>query len=104
MGWNSWNHFAGRVTNADIRAATDALVSTGRRDAGYIYVNIDIARQGKRDAKDGMEEVIGSIPIRSTKQPIQYQSLISSDGFPQNLPRVRKGAEIFPSPAAASIP
>jgi alpha-galactosidase len=50
MGWNSWNHFAGRVTDADIRSAADSLVSTGMRDAGYVYVNIDDTWQGKRDA------------------------------------------------------
>ncbi len=50
MGWNSWNHFAGKVTDADVRAAADALVSSGMRDAGYIYVNIDDTWQGKRDA------------------------------------------------------
>ena len=50
MGWNSWNHFAERVTDADVRAAADALVSTGMRDAGYIYVNIDDTWEGKRDA------------------------------------------------------
>ena len=50
MGWNSWNHFAGRVTDADVRAAADALVSTGMRDAGYVYVNIDDTWEGKRDA------------------------------------------------------
>lgn len=50
MGWNSWNHFAGRVTDADIRSAADFLVSTGMRDAGYVYVNIDDTWQGKRDA------------------------------------------------------
>src|SRR5271170_4761321 len=50
MGWNSWNHFAGKVTDADVRAAADALVSTGMRDAGYIYVNIDDTWQGERDA------------------------------------------------------
>ena len=49
MGWNSWNHFAGRVTDADVRAAADALVSTGMRDAGYIYVNIDDTWEGTRD-------------------------------------------------------
>ena len=53
MGWNSWNHFAGHVNDADIRAAADALVSTGMRDAGYVYVNIDDTWQGKRDA-DGV--------------------------------------------------
>ena len=51
MGWNSWNHFAGRVNEADVRAAADALVSSGMRDAGYIYVNIDDTWQGKRDAQ-----------------------------------------------------
>lgn len=49
MGWNSWNHFAGKVTDADIRSAVDSLVSTGMRDAGYLYVNIDDTWQGKRD-------------------------------------------------------
>ncbi len=41
MGWSSWNHFAAKVTDADIRAMADALVSSGMKDAGYIYVNID---------------------------------------------------------------
>ena len=49
MGWNSWNHFAGRVSDADVRAAADALVSSGMRDAGYIYVNIDDTWEGPRD-------------------------------------------------------
>jgi alpha-galactosidase len=51
MGWNSWNHFAEKVTDADVRAAADALVSTGMRDAGYIYVNIDDTWEGERDAQ-----------------------------------------------------
>src|SRR6201992_1166364 len=50
MGWNSWNHFASKVTDADVRAAADALVSSGMRDAGYIYVNIDDTWEGERDA------------------------------------------------------
>ena len=51
MGWNSWNHFAERVTDADVRSAADTLVSTGMRDAGYVYVNVDDTWQGKRDAQ-----------------------------------------------------
>jgi alpha-galactosidase len=50
MGWNSWNYFAERVSDKDIRDAADQLVSTGMKDAGYIYVNIDDAWQGQRDA------------------------------------------------------
>jgi len=51
MGWNSWNHFACKVTEADVRSAADALVSTGMKSAGYIYVNIDDCWQGTRDEK-----------------------------------------------------
>ncbi|HZZ38206.1 MAG TPA: glycoside hydrolase family 27 protein [Acidobacteriaceae bacterium] len=51
MGWNSWNHFAGRVTAADVRAAADAMVANGMRDAGYIYVNIDDTWEGPRNAQ-----------------------------------------------------
>ena len=49
MGWNSWNHFACKVTEADVRSAADAIVSTGMKSAGYTYVNIDDCWQGKRD-------------------------------------------------------
>ena len=52
MGWNSWNHFAKRVTDKDVRAAADAIVASGMKDAGYIYVNIDDAWEAdKRDAQ-----------------------------------------------------
>jgi alpha-galactosidase len=50
MGWNSWNYFAGKVTEQDIRNAADQLVATGMRDAGYIYVNIDDTWEGERNA------------------------------------------------------
>ena len=51
MGWNSWNLFAGRVTDKDVRDAADAMVATGMKDAGYIYVNIDDTWEGERDAQ-----------------------------------------------------
>jgi alpha-galactosidase len=51
MGWNSWNFFAGKVTDKDIRDTADLLVSTGMRDAGYVYVNIDDTWEGERDAQ-----------------------------------------------------
>jgi alpha-galactosidase len=50
MGWNSWNYFAGKVTDKDIRASADQIVATGMKDAGYIYVNIDDTWEGERDA------------------------------------------------------
>ncbi|WP_158883667.1 glycoside hydrolase family 27 protein [Rhodanobacter sp. L36] len=50
MGWNSWNHFAKKVSDKDIRASADAMVASGMRDSGYVYVNIDDGWQGQRDA------------------------------------------------------
>lgn len=55
MGWNSWNHFAGNVNDADVRAAADAMVASGMRDAGYIYVNIDDTWEGQRDAQGNIQ-------------------------------------------------
>jgi alpha-galactosidase len=51
MGWNSWNHFAGKIDAATIRAQADAMVQSGMRAAGYVYVNIDDTWEGTRDAK-----------------------------------------------------
>jgi alpha-galactosidase len=49
MGWNSWNKFAGKVDDAVVRGAADAIVDTGMKDAGYIFINIDDTWQGPRD-------------------------------------------------------
>ncbi|EJL36507.1 alpha-galactosidase [Caulobacter sp. AP07] len=48
MGWSSWNRFAEKIDDKTVRAMADALVATGLRDAGYIYVNIDDGWQGTR--------------------------------------------------------
>ena len=50
MGWNSWNHFNTRIDAAIIRAQADAMVSSGMRDAGYLYINIDDGWEKRRDA------------------------------------------------------
>lgn len=41
MGWSSWNKFGEDINEDQIKAIADALVSTGLRDAGYVYVNLD---------------------------------------------------------------
>lgn len=51
MGWSSWNKFAEHIDDKTVRAMADAMVSSGLRDAGYIYINIDDGWQGERDAK-----------------------------------------------------
>ncbi len=49
MGWNTWNKFACNVSEKLVREATDALVSSGMKDAGYKYVVIDDCWQVSRD-------------------------------------------------------
>ena len=51
MGWNSWNKFHRHVDDASVRGMADAMVSSGMRDAGYVYVNIDDTWELGRDAK-----------------------------------------------------
>ncbi|MGC1784935.1 MAG: glycoside hydrolase family 27 protein [Acidobacteriaceae bacterium] len=50
MGWSTWNHFHHDISDALVRAQADAMVSSGMRDAGYVYVNIDGGWEGYRDA------------------------------------------------------
>lgn len=47
MGWNTWYGWKNRVTDQVMRAAADAMVSTGMIDHGYMYVNIDAGWQRK---------------------------------------------------------
>jgi len=38
-----------------VRATADALVATGMKDAGYIYVNIDDTWESERDAQGNIQ-------------------------------------------------
>jgi alpha-galactosidase len=50
MGWNSWNHYACDIDETLIKRTADAIVSSGLRDAGYVYVNLDDCWHRERDA------------------------------------------------------
>jgi len=54
MGWNSWNLFAGKIDDQTVRTMADAMVSSGMRDAGYTYINIDDTWEGVRDAEGNL--------------------------------------------------
>ncbi|MBS1857479.1 MAG: glycoside hydrolase family 27 protein [Acidobacteria bacterium] len=55
MGWNSWNKFRAEVSDKNVREMADAIVSSGMRDAGYIYVNIDDTWEAGRDANGNIQ-------------------------------------------------
>ncbi len=69
MGWNSWNKFAGRINDATVREIADAMVSSGMRDAGYIYVNIDDTWEGPRDAQGN---ITGNLKFPNMKALADY--------------------------------
>ena len=48
MGWNSWNHYAGRITQDIVLQNAKAMADSGLIDHGWSYVNIDDTWQGKR--------------------------------------------------------
>jgi alpha-galactosidase len=51
MGWNSWNKFACNVSEKLIKEMADTMVTSGMRDAGYVYLVIDDCWQIDRDAQ-----------------------------------------------------
>ena len=51
MSWNSWNHFRATIDDAMVRRQADAMVSSGMKAAGYVYINIDDTGRGQRDAR-----------------------------------------------------
>ena len=54
MGWSSWNSFGTQIDDELVRNIADAMVASGMRDAGYVYVNIDDGWQGTRDAEGNL--------------------------------------------------
>jgi len=41
MGWNSWNCFAGAVTEENVKSAADVMVKSGLINHGWTYINVD---------------------------------------------------------------
>ncbi|HZR21929.1 MAG TPA: NPCBM/NEW2 domain-containing protein [Verrucomicrobiae bacterium] len=50
LGWNSWNGFGCDVTEANVRAAADAMAASGLINHGWTYINIDDCWEASRDA------------------------------------------------------
>ncbi len=52
MGWNSWNCFAGAVSEEKVKSAADAMVKSGLINHGWTYINVDDYWQNNHDSKD----------------------------------------------------
>ena len=53
MGWNSWNSFHCDVSAKLVEETADAMVASGMKAAGYVYVNIDDCWLLKERGKSG---------------------------------------------------
>lgn len=62
IGWSSWNTFKKQPSELVIMQTTDAMVSTGLKNVGYTYINIDDFWSTGRDN-------LGKIIIDSIKFP-----------------------------------
>jgi alpha-galactosidase len=47
MGWNSWNCWGSRVTQAEVLESAHGMVASGLIDHGWTYINVDDAWQAR---------------------------------------------------------
>eukprot|EP01052_Picozoa_sp_SAG31_P000942 SAG31_NODE_30_length_32545_cov_9.378999_5_plen_151_part_00 len=59
MGFNTWESWGCDISQEKIRAAADAMVDKGLKDAGYTYVNLD-------DCWMAMERATEAVAVNET--------------------------------------
>jgi alpha-galactosidase len=70
MGWNSWNKFACDGLNETVvKKMADAFITSGMKDAGYQYVNLDDCWM------DGRDSSTGKIKVNASKFPAGIAAL-----------------------------
>jgi alpha-galactosidase len=63
MGWNSWNAYGCNGLNETVvKSMADAFVSTGMKDAGYEYVNLDDCWMDGRDSSGKLKHSASKFP------------------------------------------
>ncbi|MHA0856778.1 NPCBM/NEW2 domain-containing protein [Paenibacillus sp. CMAA1364] len=67
MGWSSWNAFRINISEQLLHEQADAMVSSGMKDAGYQFVNLDDGWIGGRDTT--------GVPLPNPKFPSGMKSL-----------------------------
>jgi alpha-galactosidase len=110
MGWNDWNAFGCNVDEQLVEQTADAFVTSGMRDAGYKYLNIDDCwALPTRDADgnlvanpakfpSGIAALADYVHARGLKLGIYEDSGVktcSSSGFPGSLGHEDQDAMLF---------
>lgn len=82
MGWSSWNTFYENIDEAKIKGIADVMVSSGMKDAGYIYLNLDDAWMANgRDASGNLR----SDPTRFPKGMKELADYVHNKGLKLGL-------------------
>ncbi|MFC8673344.1 alpha-galactosidase [Streptomyces griseorubiginosus] len=74
MGWSSWSYVRRTPTEAKIKAQADALVSTGLKNHGFVYINLDDFWQ-KCDSNGFVVDSYGRWTVDSAKFPSGIKAL-----------------------------
>ena len=69
LGWNSWNVWGLAVDEPKVKAAADAMVSSGLAARGFTYVNID---DGWEKARDASGEIVPNEKFPDMKALADY--------------------------------
>ena len=68
MGWASWNNYRVNINESIIRSQVDAMVTSGLKNVGYSFINIDDGFYGGRDKK-------GNLLVHKERFPSGMKSL-----------------------------
>jgi len=107
MGWNSWYGFYCAVDETTVEQMADALISSGMRDAGYTYVNVDDCWQGPRADDgtitadparfpDGMQALVDYVHSRGLKFGLYTDAgSATCEGLPGSLGYEQQDADTY---------
>ncbi|MBE8520922.1 ricin-type beta-trefoil lectin domain protein [Amycolatopsis sp. H6(2020)] len=110
MGWNTWNTFECNINETLVKQTTDLMVSSGMRDRGYTYVNLDDCWMTRsRDASgdlvadpakfpSGLKALGDYIHARGMKFGIYEDAgTMTCQGFPGSFGHEQADANLFAS-------
>ena len=90
LGWNGWNALAGHLNKENVMASARAMATSGLRDHGWSYINIDDTWQGERGGPlnalqpnenfSNIKEMVDEIHSLGLKAGIYSTPYISSYG------------------------
>ena len=107
MGFMTWNYFGLNIHEDDIKTLADAMVETGLRDLGYIYIFIDDGWQGGRDNRNniiadaakfpsGMKALVDYVHVRGMKIGIYSDAApLTCGGYTASLNFEEQDAKTF---------